>query len=127
MGAVEGPTAPRLSSPQQQQQQQPSENPLWQSGEYAARVTPRAFHTPLWIANFLAGAAARGTVVKLADGTGRVQLYLRGGRDLATNGQREHLCATARVIALTYGDASAFDKWLAGVLDVLQHEVIWRW
>ena len=119
-----GPTAPRLSSPQQQQQQQPSENPLWQSGEYAARVTPRAFRTPLWIAKFLAGAATRGTVVKLADGTGRVQLYLRGGRDRATNGQREHLCATARAIALTNGDAFAFDKWLAGVLDVLQHEVM---
>ena len=46
------------------------------------RVTPRLVTTPAWIEQFL--ASYQGGSEQLKDGTGRRQIYLRGGRDIIT-------------------------------------------
>ena len=46
------------------------------------RVTPGLVTTPAWIEQFL--ASSQGGSEELKDGTGRRQIYLRGGRDITT-------------------------------------------
>ena len=91
--------------------------------EHAVRVTPHAFATPEWIAEFLATAAATSTAVTLDDNTGRRQLYLRGGRDRATKAQCALLREKAQAEERASGAAGEFDKWLERVLEVQLHEM----
>ena len=91
--------------------------------EHAVRVTPHAFATPEWIAEFLATAAATSTAVTLDDNTGRRQLYLRGGRDRATKVQCALLREKAQAEERASGAAGEFDKWPERVLEVQLHEM----